>query len=250
MTVAVSVLLVTAFVLLVMGLAGKVWLYAVTPAPLRIPTTPAPRTRLGAGVRVGREVLVFESLFKADKVLWTLSMLFHAGLALVLVRHLRYVLTPVPWPITLLQPLGVLGAGAMMLGLVGLLVRRLFLPTVRAVTRPTDLAVLALLLAIGLTGLTMTLFAPTDVMGVKLYLAGLWRLAPQPLPADWVLALHLALAALLMAVAPFSKLLHLAGVFFSPTRHHRDDARERRHVADWARGLDAQRTPADREGTP
>ncbi len=234
----VGTLLVFAVGVLVLGLANKVWVYAATPAPLRIPTTPAPLTRLGAAGRLAREVLLFESLFRADKVLWALSALFHAGLALVLLRHLRYVLNPVPWPIEAIQPLGVLGAGAMMVGLAGLLARRLFLPSVRMITRATDLAVLVLLLAIGATGLVMTLAAPADIMGLKIFLAGLWRFAPAPLPDDPVLVLHLVLAAVLMAVAPFSKLLHMAGVFFSPTRAQCDNARERRHLVSWARPLD------------
>jgi nitrate reductase gamma subunit len=59
----------------------------------------------------------------------------------------------------------------------------------------------------------------------------------QPLPADPVLLLHLTLVAALMIIFPISKLLHVPGVFFSPTRNQVDDARERRHVAPWAAQL-------------
>ena len=58
---------------------------------------------------------------------------------------------------------------------------------------------------------------------------------------DVFLVGHLLLFAILLVVAPFSKLLHAAGVFFSPTRHQRDDARERRHLAPWARSFDSRR---------
>lgn len=234
----VSTLLVGSFGVLTLGIAWRVWLYASTPAPLRIFTAPAPRTRAGAALRVGREVTLFESLFRADKFLWLLSMLFHVGLLLVLLRHLRYFITPPPPFVALVQPLGQIGALAMMLGLLGLLARRVFEPRVRYVTRATDFGVLLLFLAIGVSGLVMTFFIPTDIMGLKQYLAGLWRLDPQPLPADPALVTHLLLVATLMVVVPYSKLLHLAGVFFSPTRNQCDDARTRRHVAAWARSLD------------
>jgi nitrate reductase gamma subunit len=241
LTAAVSALLMVSFSVLVLGMARRVWLYAATPSPLRIPTTPAPRRRWGAAARVGREVLLFESLFRADKFLWLTSALFHAGLLFVLLRHLRYFLTPVPELVVLVQPLGEIGAFAMMAGLLGLLARRLLLPRVRYVTRATDIAMLLLLLAVGASGLVMTYLFHTDIIGLKQYLAGLWRLESQPLPEDPALVIHLLLVVALMAAAPFSKLLHMAGVFFSPTRNQCDDARERRRVAGWARPLDQRR---------
>ena len=240
-TIAVSAVLTVAVALFVLAMLARLWRYAATPTPLRIPTTPAPLTRAGAALRLAREVVLFESLFRADKVLWLLAMLFHVGLLLVLLRHLRYFVAEPPTLIVILQPIGQLGAVAMMVGLAGLLVRRLVMARVRYVTRPTDFAVLLLLLALGATGFAMTLWVPTDIVGLKHYLAGLWELEWQGLPADTLLVLHLLLFAALLAVFPFSKLLHAAGIFFSPTRNQCDNSRERRHLAAWARPLDSQR---------
>ena len=240
-TIAVSAVLTLAFALFVVAMAGRLWRYAVTPAPLRIPTTPAPLTRAGAALRLAREVFLFESLFRADKVLWLFAMLFHGGLLLVLLRHLRYFVAVPPAPIVMLQPIGELGAIAMMVGLLGLLIRRLVVSRVRYVTRPSDFAILVLLLALGATGFAMALWAPTDIVELKRYLAGLWLFEWQGLPADALLVAHLVLFAVLLAVFPFSKMLHAAGIFFSPTRNQCDDPRERRHVAAWARPLDGQR---------
>jgi nitrate reductase gamma subunit len=89
---------------------------------------------------------------------------------------------------------------------------------------------LALLAAIAATGLAMKYAAHTDIVAVKAFVLGLMRFDWQPLPADPVLLVHLALVAALMAVFPVSKLLHAPGVFFSPTRNQADDSRERRHV--------------------
>ncbi|MGA8049778.1 MAG: nitrate reductase, partial [Burkholderiales bacterium] len=55
---------------LVAGVAWRILQYARAPAPLRIPTTPAPMTRAGAASRVAREVLFFESLFRSNKWIW------------------------------------------------------------------------------------------------------------------------------------------------------------------------------------
>lgn len=241
LTIAVSILLTLSFAVFVVAMAGRVWRYATTPSPLRIPTMPAPFTRAGVVLRLGREVFLFESLFRADKVLWVFSMLFHWGLLLVLLRHLRYFLAVPPLPIVMLQPVGKLAAIAMMIGLVGLLVRRSVLPRVRYVSRATDMAILLLLLVLGGTGLAMTFWMTPDIVALKHYLAGLWRLDWQGLPGDSLLAAHLVLFAVLLLVAPFSKLLHAAGIFFSPTRNQRDDARERRHLAPWAKPLDSRR---------
>lgn len=241
LSLTVSALLTVSVVLFATAMAGRLWRYAVTPAPLRIATTPAPLGRVGAGVRVLREVFLFESLFRADKVLWLFGMLFHWGLLLVLLRHLRYVIAVPPLPIVMLQPVGKLAAIAMMVGLIGLLIRRLVLPRVRYISRPTDLAILGLLIVLGATGLAMTFLVTPDIVALKDYLAGLWRLEWGGLPVDGPLAAHLVLFAALLLVAPFSKLLHAAGIFFSPTRNQCDDARERRRVAAWARPLDGRR---------
>ena len=245
MTTAMAVILLLATLILVVGLARRVWIYAVTPSPLRIATMPAPLTRTGAALRVAGEIGLFASLFKADKALWGAAVLFHGGLALVLLRHLRYVLEPAPLLLFPLQPLGIAGALAMMAGLVALLARRLLLARVRYVTCATDFAWLALLLLIGASGLSMTFLVHTDIMAVKGFVRGLATLDSKTLPLDPPLLVHLLAVAALAALLPFSKLLHIPGILFSPTRHQVDDAREHRHVAAWARPLDAQASEAD-----
>ena len=63
----------------------------------------------------------------------------------------------------------------------------------------------------------------------------------KPLPADFILLLHLGLVAVLMLIFPISKLLHAPGVFFSPTRNQIDNPREKRHIAPWAAELEELR---------
>jgi len=230
-----------ATVVLIGGLAFKIRQYWRTPAPLKIPTMPAPLTKGRVALRLGREVVVFESLFKSNKLLWIFAVLFHLGLLLVLLRHVRYFQEPVWLPIQLIQPFAVIYGLMMVAGLALLLVRRLVSPRIRYITGPSDILMLVLLLGIGLTGLAMTNLVHTDVVAVKAFFLGLMRFDLQPLPGDPMLLLHLLLVAVLMLVFPFSKLLHVPGVFFSPTRNQVDDARERRHLAPWAAALDAQK---------
>ncbi len=237
-TIAYAALFYAATAVLVVGLALKVRSYLRTPAPLKIPTTPAPTTTSGVALRLTREVVFFESLFKASKWTWLFGWLFHAALLLVLLRHVRYFQEPVWTPIVFVQFFGTYAGFAMVAGLAGLWARRFLVDRVRYISTPSDHLHLALLLAIGLTGLGMRFVAHTDIVAVKAFMLGLMRLDLQPLPADPVLLLHLALVALLMLVFPISKLLHAPGLFFSPTRNQADTSREARHLAAWAAALD------------
>jgi [DsrC]-trisulfide reductase subunit M len=237
LTIVFALAFYAATALLVGGLAYRIRVYARTPAPLRIPTTPAPLTRTGVAARMAREVVLFESLFKSNKWTWLFGWLFHVALALVLVRHLRYFTEPVWTIVTWAQPFGLYAAFAMVAGLAGLWVRRFAVPRVRYISTPSDHLMLALLLLIALTGLGMKYVAHTDIVAVKAFVLGVVYFDWQPLPHDPLLLAHLALVIVLMAIFPVSKLLHAPGIFFSPTRNQPDDARERRHVAPWAAEL-------------
>jgi nitrate reductase gamma subunit len=233
-----ALLFYAAAVVLLGGLAAHIVDYARTPAPLKIPTTPAPTTRAGVWLRMLREVLLFESLFKGSLWTWLFGWLFHASLVLVLARHLRYFTEPVWYWVALVQPLGILAGLGMLIGLTGLLARRVFVDRVRYISTPSDYLMLVLLILIGASGLAMKYLFHTDVVGVKAFFLGLMLFDWQPLPADTSLYVHLALVAGLMIVFPFSKLLHAPGVFFSPSRNQVDDPREARHLAPWAARLD------------
>src|SRR4030065_521403 len=136
MTLRVFVFLGTA--ILVGGVAYKISVYARTPAPLKIPTTPAPTTRSGVVLRMLREVTVFESLFKSNKWIWLFGWMFHFALLLVLLRHLRYFTQPVWFWVDLIQPFGTYAAFAMIAGLGGLWARRILVDRVRYIHSPSD----------------------------------------------------------------------------------------------------------------
>jgi nitrate reductase gamma subunit len=238
MTTFFAILFYVATAVFVVGLAYKILDFARTPAPLSIPTTPAPTTTGGVVFRMFREVVIFESLFKGNLWIWIFAALFHFGLALVLARHLRYFIEPVWFWVALAQPFGMYAGFAMAAGLAGLWARRFLVERIRYISTPSDHLMLALLLLIAITGLGMKFLMHTDIVGVKAFFLGLMRFDIQPLPDHPGLYLHLFLVALLMIVFPFSKLLHAPGIFFSPSRNQADNPREVRHQAPWATQFD------------
>lgn len=241
-TTIYAVLFYVAFLTLVGGLLFRVYQYMATPAPLKIPTTPAPTTRGGVALRLLREVVLFESLFKANKWIWLFGWIFHAAMLLVLLRHLRYFTQPVWEWVVLIQPFGIYAGFAMIAGLLGLWARRIIVPRIRYISVPSDHLMLALLVGIGLSGLAMKYVAHTDIVALKAFFLGLMYFDWQPIPTDPALLIHLGLVVILMIIFPSSKLLHGAGLFFSPSRNQVDNPRERRHLAGWAAKLEAGET--------
>lgn len=233
-----AVLFYFATILLVVGTGLKIRKYARTPAPLKIPTTPAPTTRSGVWLRMFREVVFFESLFKANKWIWLFGYLFHFGLLLVLLRHFRYFTQPVWFWVEIIQPFGVYASFAMVIGLAGLWARRFLVERIRYISAPSDHLMLVLLLAIGLSGMGMKFVAKADIVAVKIFFQGLMRFQINDLPTDPLLLIHLGLVASLMIIFPISKLLHAPGLFFSPSRNQVDNPREQRHLAPWAAKLE------------
>ncbi|MDD2774836.1 MAG: respiratory nitrate reductase subunit gamma [Gallionella sp.] len=240
MNTLLAILFYLATLLFVVGLAHRIRIYAVTPAPLKIPTTPAPTTQAGVVFRMTREVVFFESLFKANLWTWGLGWLFHASLALVLLRHLRYFTEPVWAWVAFIQPFGLYAGITMLLGLCGLWARRLLVERIRYISTPSDHLMLLLLIVIAASGLLMQFVSHTDVIAVKGFFQGLMQFSIQPLPADAILALHLLSVAVLLVIFPFSKLLHAPGVFFSPTRNQTDNPREKRHLSAWAAKMESE----------
>jgi nitrate reductase gamma subunit len=240
MSAAFAILFYLATLIFVVGLVYRVRSYIVTPSPLKIPTTPAPTTTGGVVFRMTREVVLFESLFKANLWTWGLSWLFHASLLLVLLRHLRYFTEPVWDWVVFLQPFGMYAGITMLLGLCGLWARRFLVDRIRYISTPSDHLMLLLLILIAGSGLMMKFVAHTDVIAIKGFFQGLMHFSLQPFPADLLVMLHLLLVAVLLLIFPASKLLHAPGVFFSPTRTQKDNPREKRHISAWAKKLEAE----------
>lgn len=249
MSTLIAVLLTLATIVMIVGVVRKARQYSATPAPLKIPVTPAPKSTGGVVVRMAKEVILFASLFRSSKWTWIFGWIFHVSLALAFIRHLRYVIDPegmlgfmMPFlNLWLVQTAGKYAVFGMIIGLLGLLARRFLVARVRYISAPSDYLMLLLLLAIAISGFVMSFITNVDVVQVKMFMLGILNFDLQELPEGTALVAHLLLVALLGFVLPVSKLLHIPGVFYAPTRNQVDNPREKRHIADWAKPLDETR---------
>ena len=183
-------------------------------------------------------------MFTERKGLWLGAMALHWSLLVIVARHLRLFVDPVPALVTALASLdGFFEVGlprwyatdAIVIGaLVYLFARRLRDPLLRYVTLPADYLALAVLSSVAGTGLVLRYVVRTDLVDVRHFALSLAAGAPAPLaaPGAWLIA-HLAAVACLVAILPFTKMVHAFGIWLSPTRNQPNDSRRRRHVNPW-----------------
>ena len=115
-----------------------------------------------------------------------------------------------------------------------LFLRRLASPALRYISLLNDYFPLFLLLGIGSTGFILRHLVKTDVVAVKQVAMGLVGFHPvAPPEVHWLLYMHLFLVTVLLAYLPFSKIMHLGGIFMSPTRNMANTNRAKRHVNPW-----------------
>jgi nitrate reductase gamma subunit len=218
-----------------------------------------PDSALGVAGRMALEALCFRSLlrncrtemtksgypvFRPSLLLWLGALGFHWSLLAVMARHLRFFTEPVPFLVTQLARVdGVLQVGLpyyyitsfiLPISLSYLLMRRLFNRRVRYISLLSDYFPLFLLLGLAISGFWLRHLQKTDVVGIKELMMGLISFSPT-LPEGLSLLSygHLFLACILMAYLPFSKLVHMAGIFLSPTRNMANNTRRVRHVNPW-----------------
>ncbi|MDR2162299.1 MAG: sulfate reduction electron transfer complex DsrMKJOP subunit DsrM [Desulfovibrio sp.] len=235
----------------------------------------APPGPFWAACRVAVEVLSFRSLlrnsrallapsgglvYRPDPRLWLAALVFHYALLLIALRHLRLALEPAPRGITLLQSLdGFFQVGfprlfvsevCFLLALAFLLGRRLWDARLRFLSLPGDYFPLLLLAALAATGLFLRHGGQGDAAAAKAFVLSIVSLRPAaPVGGSPALFAHLACFSALLFCFPFSKLMHMAGVFLSPTRTMPNNSRQRRHPNPWNQPADraeyAQRASAE-----
>ncbi|VBB47691.1 Hdr-like menaquinol oxidoreductase cytochrome b-like subunit [uncultured Desulfatiglans sp.] len=230
-----------------------------------------PKGTGGVIVRMLFEILTFRSLFRNtrleyrlkgdgapkidyewEKWLWLAALLFHYSFLVIFLRHFRFFVEPIPGFVHLLESLdgfmqmGVLpfnGLGLpgvyltdmlLMLAVTYLFVRRIYVHQTRYISLPADYFPLFLILALGTTGILMRYFIRVDITAVKELAVGLFKFHPT-IPGDIgvIFYIHLFVISVLIAYFPFSKLMHMAGIFLSPTRNLSNNSRMKRHINPW-----------------
>jgi nitrate reductase gamma subunit len=226
-----------------------------------------PSSAAGVFGRMALEVLLFRSLFKNstmeygegprvtyewEKWLWLSAILFHYSFAVVLVRHLRFFADPVPAFVSTIEfldgfmqtgigPLPGLGlpgmqiSGVILLAAAGyLFLRRIYIPSVRYISLPTDYFPLFMIIAIAITGILMRYLLKVDIVSAKQLVMGLVTFRPVlPQGIGVLFYMHFFLVCCFFAYFPFSKLVHFGGVFLSPTRNLANNNRMIRHINPW-----------------
>jgi nitrate reductase gamma subunit len=219
-----------------------------------------PSGLLGVIGRMALEVLVFRSLFRNLKTqlgkdkqlaygeakwLWLAGLAFHWSFLIILFRHMRFFIEKVPAVVQLAEGLdSFLQIGApllyitdvvFILAVTYLFIRRIGIPQMRYLSLVSDYFPLFLILGIGVSGVLMRYFYKTDIVNVKVLAMSIISLRPVA-PAETIgviFYIHLFLISTLFAYFPMSKLVHLGGVFMSPTRNLANNNRAKRHVNPW-----------------
>jgi nitrate reductase gamma subunit len=206
-----------------LGILLRFWTWLRTPVPLRIVATPAPKTRIGVVWRLIGDILWFPNLFKADKPLWIAGWCFHILLWLVLLRHLRYFLYPVPGWVAGIQTAGIYAGYFIPVPLAFLLGRRLLIDRTLYISILGDYFALLLLVSIALSGILLHLFFRTDLIDVKGLVNGLIHFKFVAPEVHGLFIIHFLMVMTLGVYFPFSKLVHGVGLVLSPTRNQRAD---------------------------
>ena len=230
------------------GFMAKIWKYGSTPAPLKIPQTPAPVSAPGVGIRYLQEVFIFKSLFRGNRLLWVGGYLFHLSLLFVLLEHFRFFIVPTSSILSTLVKVDVYTGFVLVAALVFLLVLRMAIDRHLYISLASDYALLLLLIGIGGSGLLERFWenghVRQSVPEVKNFVAGLVTFHPGSVPEHKLFLIHFSLVMLLLIYFPFSKLMHSGGIFFSPTRNQVDNPREKRWVNPWAGQVPLAAAPA------
>jgi nitrate reductase gamma subunit len=222
-----------------------------------------PSTTGGVVARMFFEVVTMRSLFRntkldyrvqhgepvirqgSEKFLWLFAIAFHYAFLVVILWHLRFFMEPVPQLVGVIEafdgflqvglPQVLISGVILVLAALALLDRRLRMPNIRYLSLSSDFFPLFLILGIGITGILMRYLLRVDVTAIKELTMGLATLNPV-IPSEPISGLfyaHLFLVSVLFAYFPFSKLMHMPGVFLSPTRNLPNDSRAVRHVNPW-----------------
>ncbi|MFH1373622.1 MAG: sulfate reduction electron transfer complex DsrMKJOP subunit DsrM [bacterium] len=264
----------TALVVFTLGIIWRVVRWARSPVPFRITTTcgqqktlpwikssrlECPHSVWGVIGRMALEVLFFRSLLRNTKLqlrdgprlsygtnlyLWLGGLAFHWSFLIILVRHTRFFVEPVPtWVLGLQNLDGFFQVGLPVIYISGLLLvaaltylffRRVVTPQMRYISLAGDYFPLLLLLGVAVSGVLMRYFYKVDIVAVKELALGLWNFEPIiPVGIGAIFYVHLFLVCMLLIYFPFSKLVHMAGIFLSPTRNLANNNRMRRHINPW-----------------
>ncbi len=205
------------------GLAYRIFEWRKLTMP-KITLYPAPDPGADTFWSVFRATFFSPGLFKADRALWTGAWVFHAALALILIGHVRVGMDfPAIWAAlginadVMSATIGTTAGVIILLATLFLTYRRFALSRVQEISQAGDYLALFLLLAVILSGNAMRFQGHFDLNLTREYFLGFIGFqAPIPPLNGWFL-IHFLFGQILFLYLPFSKLLHLGGIFVTQT---------------------------------
>ena len=162
---------------------------------------PGPRSRIKACALTAADVFFFGRLLVVNPALWLGEWVFHVSFLLVLLRHLRYFLDPVPEWVWSIQFAGTIAGYVLLLSLVYILVIRLLTAMEKYASR-ANMFLLSLVLVISSIGVIMHAWLTPNLLDVKLFARGFLCLNPAPAPESLLFMTHFILVLVLVPFLP------------------------------------------------
>ena len=147
------------------------------------------------------DILLFRRLFFSNAFLWFGEWLFHACLALILVRHLRFFLAPVPSCLFALQTPAIIAGYLLPFSLIYIFIAKLVIEK-KGYISSSNFFLLALLLLSGISGLLMKLWFRPDLAGIKWFSLGMVTFSPVEVPHSPLFIMHFVLFLVVFAYLP------------------------------------------------
>ena len=159
------------------------------------------RIRVRTFMTAACDILFLRRLLSANDVLWLGEWTFHVSFVVVMLRHLRYFLNPVPQWVWHIQTPGVIAGYLLPLTLVYILVAKIFAEKKRYVSTYNFL-LLVLILVISVNGLLMKTFYHPDIVSVKAFVLGMLGFSFGPAPGSIFFIVHFILVLALIINLP------------------------------------------------
>ena len=147
------------------------------------------------------DLLLFRRLFNTNKLVWVGSWTFHVSLLLVIIRHLRYFLDPVPGWVVCAQPFGIFSGYVFAASLFYVLVLRITVKSQGYVSWQ-NMFLLAVLFLSSISGVLLRAIFRTDVIQAKAFILGILSLKPEANLGGPLFIMHFVLFLLLLLFLP------------------------------------------------
>ena len=152
-------------------------------------------------VMAAGDILFLRRLLIVNELLWIGEWTFHVAFVLVMLRHLRYFLNPVPRWVWAVQPFGIVAGYALPFALMYIFTVRCLIEKKKYVSSYNFL-LLILIFALSISGLLMKTVYHPDIVSVKTFIMGIMRFSFAVVPYSALFIFHFVLVLALIVNLP------------------------------------------------